>query len=73
MSCSHGEVKQIWVEKEDGNGGWYGEWITETRSTTVDIDTHRYRCTRCGLVMYYSGRAREHYESGKPGSFDPFA
>jgi len=26
---------------------------------------HRYKCTQCGEVMYYSGRAREHYEEGK--------
>jgi hypothetical protein len=31
----------------------------------VDIDLHRYKCTQCGLVMYYSGRAREHFEEGK--------
>jgi hypothetical protein len=42
-----------------------GEWEYDTVSTTVDIDLHRYKCTQCGEIMYYSGRAREYYEEGK--------
>lgn len=66
MSCTHEQSTQRWVEEEN----WYtgekeGRWEWSTRSTTVDIDLHRYKCTRCGEVMYYSGRAREYYEEGK--------
>jgi len=51
-----------WVEEEDED-----EWEPESSvSTTVDIDLHRYRCTQCNMVMYYSERARKHYERGTP-------
>jgi hypothetical protein len=65
MKCTHERTRSRWVEEED----WYHggtterqEWYTE--STTVDIDLHRYKCTQCGEVMYYSGRARDFYEKG---------
>lgn len=32
--------------------------------TVVDIDLHRYKCTQCGEIMYYSGAARSFYEDG---------
>ncbi len=38
------------------------EWVEY--STTEDIDAHRYRCTQCGEVLYYSGAARRFYEDG---------
>lgn len=65
MSCTHERETSQWVEEEN----WYtgeveGRWEWSTKSTTVDIDLHRYKCTQCGLVMYYSGRAREYYENG---------
>jgi hypothetical protein len=41
-----------------------GEWVYETVSTTVDIDLHRYKCTQCDEIMYYSGRARDYHENG---------
>jgi hypothetical protein len=41
-----------------------GEWEYKTESTTVDIDLHRYKCTMCNEVFYYSGRARDYYEKG---------
>ena len=66
MSCTHERKTSRWVETEDWyHGGTTGEWEYYTESTTVDIDLHRYKCTQCGLVMYYSGRAREYYEEGK--------
>jgi 5-methylcytosine-specific restriction endonuclease McrA len=67
MSCNHQRTKSTWVDTDD----WYetnsatGYWEYSTEYTTVDIDLHRYKCTQCGEVMYYSGRAREHYEEGK--------
>lgn len=66
MTCSHKYTREVWVEEEDWfSGEIEGEWKTETVYTTVDIDLHRYKCTQCGEIMYYSGRAREYYEEGK--------
>lgn len=68
MTCNHTTEKSYWVEEDDwypSHGGSTGHWEYETVYTTVDIDLHRYKCTQCGEVMYYSGRAREYYEEGK--------
>jgi hypothetical protein len=65
MSCKHEKQTSRWVEEEN----WYtgetkGKWEYTTEYTTVDIDVHRYKCTQCNGVMYYSGRARDYYEKG---------
>lgn len=52
MFCLH-EVRIGW---EDGQ--------EVVKSTTEDLDTHRYRCTQCDKIMYYSGAARRYYEDG---------
>ena len=67
MVCTHTQETSRWVETEDWFTGEVngGEWEYTTEHTVVDIDLHRYKCTQCGLVMYYSGRAREHFEEGK--------
>jgi len=65
MSCNHERRTEEWVTEVDD---WYGHetsyWKYKTESTCVDIDLHRYKCTQCGEVMYYSGRARDYYEKG---------
>ena len=65
MSCTHTREHSRWVTKVDD---WYGhetsEWEYTTENTTVDIDLHRYKCTQCNQIMYYSGAAREYYETG---------
>lgn len=65
MSCTHTKETSRWVTRDYFGEEIDGEWEYETVSTTVDIDLHRYKCTQCGEVMYYSGRAREYYEEGK--------
>jgi hypothetical protein len=66
MKCNHQRTRDRWVETEDWyHGGTTGEWEYTTEYTTVDIDLHRYKCTQCNEIMYYSGRAREYYEEGK--------
>lgn len=67
MSCNHERRTQRWVENDDWheNNSATGHWEWETVSTYVDIDLHRYKCTQCNEVMYYSGRARQYYEEGK--------
>jgi hypothetical protein len=32
--------------------------------TTNDIDLHRYQCVTCGKILYYSEKARDHFENG---------
>jgi hypothetical protein len=67
MSCSHQRERGYYVDdEEDGWGGITpGHWEYTTEQTTVDIDLHRYKCTMCGEVMYYSGRAKQYYQEGK--------
>lgn len=62
MSCTHQTSRQVWVEEEN----WYtgeteGHWEWKTEQTIVDIDIGRYKCTRCGEVMYYTGTWRKHW------------
>ena len=37
-------------------------WIWE--DTFEDIDIHRYKCTQCGEIGYYSGAAKDYYTKG---------
>jgi hypothetical protein len=64
MSCRHERTTERWVTRDYFGEEIDGEWEYNTVSTTVDIDLHRYKCTQCGEVMYYSGRARDYYEKG---------
>jgi subtilisin-like proprotein convertase family protein len=64
MNCSHTKTKQTWVTTDYWGEETEGNWEFETVSTTVDLDLHRYKCTQCGEVMYYSGAAKEYYETG---------
>lgn len=64
-NCKHEREVSQYVEEEN----WYsgeveGRWEYTTKSACVDIDLHRYKCTMCNEVMYYSGRARDYYEKG---------
>ena len=63
-NCTHTRHREAYVTKEDWDGNEYHEWEYWTESATVDIDTHRYKCTMCKQVMYYSGAARRYYEEG---------
>lgn len=66
MTCTHEETREVWVA--DTTDRWGdpvpGHWKTETRSLEEDIDLHRFKCTRCGEIGYYSGAARRVYEGG---------
>lgn len=64
MSCKHERTTQRWITRDYFGEEIVGEWEYNTVSTTVDIDLHRYKCTQCGEIMYYSGRARDYYEKG---------
>lgn len=64
MSCNHTETKREWVKVFDWDEGEREELQTIETSTCVDIDLHRFKCTRCGEIGYYSGAARRFYEGG---------
>ena len=65
MSCNHTRDTSRWVETEDWyTGEMVGEWEYSSENTYEDIDLHRYKCTQCGEIMYYSGRAKQYYEEG---------
>ncbi len=64
MSCNHTRETSRWVTTDYFGEEIDGEWEYKTEYTTVDIDLHRYKCTQCGEIMYYSGRARDYYEKG---------
>jgi hypothetical protein len=66
MACNHTTSKSTWVPSYVNDWGYEeeGHWHYETVGTYEDIDLHRYRCTKCGEVFYYSGRARDYYEKG---------
>lgn len=62
MTCTHTLQRSRWVEADDFEEGHWEYW---TESTTADLDVHRYQCTQCSRIMYYSGAARQHFEEGK--------
>lgn len=68
-ACTHTRrVPAEWIEVSDdphydGVGGYWEEG--HEVNTTVDIDLHRYKCTLCSKIMYYSNAARKHYEYGE--------
>jgi hypothetical protein len=65
MSCSHRRKHYTTVEEENWmTGETYSTTKVEYEWTTVDIDLHRYTCTQCKKIMYYSESARSYYEDG---------
>ena len=64
--CDHSRQRERWVTNEDWDScdGNSGQWEYWSESACIDLDLHRYKCTLCNEVMYYSGAAREYYETG---------
>lgn len=64
MKCSH--KKTVYV-KEFVGYDWNGDEeyfdVPRQEDSFEDIDLHRYKCTRCGEVGYYSTPARMFYEN----------
>ena len=64
-SCRHQrliEVKTPVYNDYTGDESIDVSW--EYISTFEDIDTHRYRCTQCGKIEYYSQAAEDYYTKG---------
>lgn len=65
MECKH--LKTVLQSEADidwDTGEEVSRLVTVEVATYEDIDTHRYKCTQCEKIMYYSSRAREFYENG---------
>lgn len=71
MTCTHEGRSQVWIDDYEDDWGDYvnGHWETKYVNYCEDLDLHRWRCTRCGHIGYYSGRARDHFEGRKHDSF----
>lgn len=64
--CDHYETRPYYEETtNDWTGEQEGEWKADERSLMVDIDLHRFQCSRCKQIGYYSGAAKAYYEEGK--------
>lgn len=64
-TCSHTRYERNFYYEEN----WYTGEMEETEeyvevSAEQDIDLHRYQCTLCGRIGYYSGVAKNFYEKG---------
>lgn len=64
MSCTH--TKSFWIEDEweDDYGNTHNDSRWETENTYEDLDLHRYKCSQCGEIFYYSQAAYDFYENG---------
>lgn len=65
QTCKHETVICNEIELEDE---FTGEIEThehiEIVETYDDVDLHRYKCTQCNEIFYYSSSAKDHYENG---------
>lgn len=64
MPCDHEITRSVVRTEVDFEGDEYSWVDEEVIMTVVDIDVHRYMCTQCKKVMYYSLRAKQHFEEG---------
>lgn len=64
MLCDHKTTRSVVRTEADFEGDEYSWVDEEVIMTVVDIDLHRYVCTQCKKVMYYSLRAKQHFEEG---------
>lgn len=64
--CTHNVDTSEYIpdHQDDEGNNVSGYWVYGKENTTRDIDLHRYTCTQCNAVMYYSNAARKYYEEG---------
>ena len=62
--CDHQYAFYQDTSYEDWYGNYHqqGEWQFE--STYEDLDLHRYHCTQCKKIFYYSQAAANYHEHG---------
>jgi hypothetical protein len=57
--CDHYENRGYYADTiNDWTGEEEREWVDDSRSLQVDLDLHRFRCTRCKQIGYYSGAGK---------------
>ncbi len=61
-NCTVVEEREYWVD--DWDEGRIKKTEKVEYACTVDIGVHRYKCTKCGEIGYYSGAARDYYTKG---------
>jgi hypothetical protein len=64
-SCKHQKlvaVKTLFYNQYTGEECIDRKW--EWEDTFEDLDVHRYKCTQCGEIGYYSGAAENYYTKG---------
>lgn len=65
LQCTHrGERNWVDTSYEDDDGNYYSDGHWEEESLQVDIDLHRFMCTRCKKIGYYSSRAENFFKGG---------
>lgn len=64
MPCNHSMSFWIEDEWEDDYGTVHNDSRYETEYTYVDVDLHRYKCTQCNKIFYYSQAASDYHEKG---------
>lgn len=71
MSCTHTvTVPGHWVNNpffdvNENQPNDYSDWYEGYEQETIkDVDVHRYKCTECDKIFYYSEAARQYYEEG---------
>jgi hypothetical protein len=63
--CKHYIIIYEDIEEENWiTGEKYYTEVPIEKSFLIDLDLHRYKCTKCGEIGYYSGAARDYYEKG---------
>lgn len=63
--CAHSkDVRSLQIVSHNWDGEAEYEYMTETVNTYEDVDLHRYQCTQCKKMFYYSERARQFFEQG---------
>lgn len=66
MPCDHKTSRIEESTWEDSGGEEHTTYERVERSTFVDIDTGRMKCSLCGEIDYYTGRWRDFWEKGIP-------
>lgn len=65
MTCTHTAVRRyLEIVSHDIDGEPEYDIVESKYDTVNDVDLHRYQCTQCNEMFYYSSRAREFFELG---------
>lgn len=62
--CDHETSYWTSEDWEDDYGNIHTDHKLITESFYEDLDLHRYHCTRCKKIFYYSSAASDYYEHG---------